>query len=232
MVAPHRGGPARGSPRTGLTQEDVAERLGKPQSFVSEVESGERGLDILGLRDLRAVLGSTLPDFAKRLATFLIAGAEAGSRGTCPHGAWLLALRPLLGQQVHDEPEAESHRQKADGDQSCGEHRRRSLRDAHDEDDGRHPSEQEHRRRAVREPSRSPQPRLDGAARHQGHEQGDSQPPRHAASVIRTRPRVKADTRSQPVRAYRIHAQLRDRGGSTGWIRTTDLAIMSRLLCH
>ncbi|MCW5956450.1 MAG: helix-turn-helix transcriptional regulator [Pyrinomonadaceae bacterium] len=34
----------------GLTQTDVAERLGQTQSFVSKVERGERRLDIVELR--------------------------------------------------------------------------------------------------------------------------------------------------------------------------------------
>lgn len=31
--------------RAGLTQDEVAEELGKPQSFVSKVENGERRID-------------------------------------------------------------------------------------------------------------------------------------------------------------------------------------------
>lgn len=34
----------------GLTQTDVAERLGQTQSFVSKIERGERRLDLLELR--------------------------------------------------------------------------------------------------------------------------------------------------------------------------------------
>ena len=33
--------------RAGLTQEDLAERLGKPQSFVAKVETQERRLDLI-----------------------------------------------------------------------------------------------------------------------------------------------------------------------------------------
>ncbi len=35
---------------SGLTQEEVAEKLGKPQSYVSKSEAGERRLDITELK--------------------------------------------------------------------------------------------------------------------------------------------------------------------------------------
>ena len=50
-----------------LRQEDVAEALDVPQSFVSKIESGERRLDILELRDVCEVLGVSLARFCKRL---------------------------------------------------------------------------------------------------------------------------------------------------------------------
>lgn len=50
-----------------LRQEDVAEQLGRPQSFVSKYESGERRLDVLELRDVCEALGITLVEFARRL---------------------------------------------------------------------------------------------------------------------------------------------------------------------
>jgi transcriptional regulator with XRE-family HTH domain len=51
----------------GLTQNEVAQALGQPQSFVSKFESGERRLDVLELREVCRVLGLTLGDFVKRL---------------------------------------------------------------------------------------------------------------------------------------------------------------------
>jgi transcriptional regulator with XRE-family HTH domain len=53
--------------KAGLRQEDVAKRLGKPQSFVSKVESGERRLDVLELHEICGVMGVKFPDFAKQL---------------------------------------------------------------------------------------------------------------------------------------------------------------------
>lgn len=44
----------------GLTQVQVAEQLGEPQSFVSKYESGERRLDVIELRHIADVLGVTV----------------------------------------------------------------------------------------------------------------------------------------------------------------------------
>lgn len=55
----------------GLRQDDVAERLGRPQSFVSKYESGERRLDILELYDVCEVLGTTLSNFVRTLESLL-----------------------------------------------------------------------------------------------------------------------------------------------------------------
>ncbi|MDE2491025.1 MAG: helix-turn-helix transcriptional regulator [Elusimicrobia bacterium] len=41
----------------GLTQEEVAQRLRQPQSFISKVESGERRLDAVELKALARVYG-------------------------------------------------------------------------------------------------------------------------------------------------------------------------------
>lgn len=50
----------------GLRQEDVAERLGRPQSFVSKYEGAERKLDVIELRQLCSILGLDLRAFVDR----------------------------------------------------------------------------------------------------------------------------------------------------------------------
>ncbi len=46
----------------GLTQVQVAEELGKPQSFVSKVESRERRLDITELKQLAKIYKVSVSD--------------------------------------------------------------------------------------------------------------------------------------------------------------------------
>jgi transcriptional regulator with XRE-family HTH domain len=43
--------------KAGLTQTVVAERLGKPPSYVAKYELGDRRLDVLELIDLAAAIG-------------------------------------------------------------------------------------------------------------------------------------------------------------------------------
>lgn len=50
---------------SGLTQAQCSEALGRPQSFMSDVERGVRRLDIVQLRDLCLVLGTDLASFSK-----------------------------------------------------------------------------------------------------------------------------------------------------------------------
>lgn len=47
--------------RADLRQADIAEQLGKPQSFVSSYESGQRRLDLTELDQLAAILHTDLP---------------------------------------------------------------------------------------------------------------------------------------------------------------------------
>ena len=50
----------------GFRQTDLAKRLGKPQSFVSKYESGERRLDLAELWEVCRAMGVSLQDFARR----------------------------------------------------------------------------------------------------------------------------------------------------------------------
>jgi transcriptional regulator with XRE-family HTH domain len=49
-----------------LTQVGLANRLRRPQSFVSKYESGERRLDLVELRQVCGGLGISLADFARK----------------------------------------------------------------------------------------------------------------------------------------------------------------------
>lgn len=53
---------------SGVTQVELAQRLGKPQSFVSKVERGERRLDVIEFCDIAEALGY---DPAKLLRKFV-----------------------------------------------------------------------------------------------------------------------------------------------------------------
>jgi len=50
----------------GLRQEDLAQRLHEPQSFVSKYESGERRLDLIELRQIGLAVGVTLLELVRR----------------------------------------------------------------------------------------------------------------------------------------------------------------------
>lgn len=47
----------------GLTQEEVATLLGKHQSFVSKIESGERKIDFIELEDLCQIYKVSIDEF-------------------------------------------------------------------------------------------------------------------------------------------------------------------------
>jgi ribosome-binding protein aMBF1 (putative translation factor) len=49
----------------GMRQEDLAKRIGVPQSFVSKYESGDRRLDFIEVRKVCAALGVSLADFVR-----------------------------------------------------------------------------------------------------------------------------------------------------------------------
>jgi len=48
---------------SGMTQAQCSAALGRPQSFMSDVERGVRRLDTVQLRDLCQVLGTSLTNF-------------------------------------------------------------------------------------------------------------------------------------------------------------------------
>lgn len=51
---------------SGITQIDLADRLGETQSFISKCERGERRLDIVELRDWCAAIGVSFVPFLKK----------------------------------------------------------------------------------------------------------------------------------------------------------------------
>jgi transcriptional regulator with XRE-family HTH domain len=50
----------------GLRQEDLAELLSRPQSFVSKYEKGDRRLDLVELRQICEAVDVSLTEFVKR----------------------------------------------------------------------------------------------------------------------------------------------------------------------
>ena len=49
--------------KAGLTQDQLAERLGETQSFISKCERGERRIDIVELREFCLAMDTTLEKF-------------------------------------------------------------------------------------------------------------------------------------------------------------------------
>lgn len=50
----------------GLTQVELAGRLGRPQSLISDYENGQRRLDLVELRTIAHALDTTLADIVDR----------------------------------------------------------------------------------------------------------------------------------------------------------------------
>ncbi len=64
--------------QAGLTQEAVAERLDKPQSYVAKYERGERRLGIVELIEVAAAIGFDPVQFIR---AFIAAGRAKGDAG-------------------------------------------------------------------------------------------------------------------------------------------------------
>ena len=59
----------RAREEAGLTQAEVARALGRHQPFVSGIEAGQRGVDVVELLDLAEVIGFDLHALIDALAT-------------------------------------------------------------------------------------------------------------------------------------------------------------------
>ena len=51
----------------GVTQEEVADRLNRPQSFISKCENGERRIDIIELLDILRAIGLDALPFLRQI---------------------------------------------------------------------------------------------------------------------------------------------------------------------
>lgn len=54
--------------RAGMTQTDLANRLGEYQSFVARLESGQRRVDVVELIEVASILGFDAPALVRNLA--------------------------------------------------------------------------------------------------------------------------------------------------------------------
>jgi len=65
--------------RAGLTQYDLAKKLGRSQSFVGKCEMGERRLDLVQLRDFCLALDVPFLEFVQRFEDALAAQTSPGA---------------------------------------------------------------------------------------------------------------------------------------------------------
>ena len=62
----------------GLTQTELADSLGKPQSFVAKYENGERRIDVVEFVDITAVLGVSTGDLLAKIEPVAAKPRSAG----------------------------------------------------------------------------------------------------------------------------------------------------------
>ena len=60
----------------GLTQTQLAERLNTDQTVISKIESGERRVDVIELREICKAVGITLEGFVRKLEKSLKSNPE------------------------------------------------------------------------------------------------------------------------------------------------------------
>lgn len=53
--------------QSGLSQQEVADRLGRPQTYVSRVERGTRQMDLVEFMELAEVIGIDAAEFIRKL---------------------------------------------------------------------------------------------------------------------------------------------------------------------
>ncbi|MBI2764715.1 MAG: helix-turn-helix transcriptional regulator [Chloroflexi bacterium] len=75
----------------GITQKNLARSIGKPQSFMSKVENGERRLDVVELLEVAEVLGVPLHDLLPGAA---IRRGTLGNAAPHPQGRRRAAKNP------------------------------------------------------------------------------------------------------------------------------------------
>jgi transcriptional regulator with XRE-family HTH domain len=76
-----------------LTQMQVAERLGKPQSFVSKYERGERRLDLVEFLEVARAIGMDPKDLIDQLETVIEHDATSTTVPRIPKGTSGRALQ-------------------------------------------------------------------------------------------------------------------------------------------
>ena len=89
----------------GLRQEDLANKLGVPQSFISKTENCDRRLDIIELRDICNALDISVADVMTRLETEL----NETKQQVLGKGSGILVRRKVV------EPAARLSRKKDEG---------------------------------------------------------------------------------------------------------------------